>query len=254
MNHVLANPNSLHEIKGVLTKFMRMLFPLEFRIDSLSEPRRAASVSLPVPFGRHDLFARTDRQPGRGRARRRLLFSRGGAPRRPPRVRHLRFQTRGHGGLRGARRDRSRGTRELRVLLRRPDPCRCAAQALRGGADRSRTLPAIRRPGAANREHESRSGRAGRQHHSKRASGPRGPRTGRRRSRRRRPSRCACAGRSSRRVLRAASQPGRGRSRQRAPDDRALSMAWRADRGCARRRPATTRWCAKPRGCATIWR
>ncbi len=30
------NLQSLHEIKGVLTKFMRMLFPLEFRIDSLS--------------------------------------------------------------------------------------------------------------------------------------------------------------------------------------------------------------------------
>jgi len=32
---VTAQP--LHEIKGVLTKFMRMLFPLEFRIDSLTD-------------------------------------------------------------------------------------------------------------------------------------------------------------------------------------------------------------------------
>ena len=31
-SHVLE----LHEIKGVLTKFMRMLFPLEFRLDGIT--------------------------------------------------------------------------------------------------------------------------------------------------------------------------------------------------------------------------
>ncbi len=35
---------SLHEIKGVVTKFMRMLFPLEFRVDSL------ANSSMMLPF------------------------------------------------------------------------------------------------------------------------------------------------------------------------------------------------------------
>lgn len=40
----------LHEIKGVLTKFMRMLFPLEFRIDSL------ANLGTPLPF-RYPLIA-----------------------------------------------------------------------------------------------------------------------------------------------------------------------------------------------------
>ena len=32
-------PQALHEIKGVLTKFMRMLFPLEFRFDSIANSR-----------------------------------------------------------------------------------------------------------------------------------------------------------------------------------------------------------------------
>lgn len=40
----------LHEIKGVLTKFMRMLFPLEFRIDSI------ANLGTPLPF-RYPLIA-----------------------------------------------------------------------------------------------------------------------------------------------------------------------------------------------------
>ena len=48
MSHALSNPNSLHEIKGVLTKFMRMLFPLEFRIDSLSS--RDALLPFRYPF------------------------------------------------------------------------------------------------------------------------------------------------------------------------------------------------------------
>jgi len=37
---------SLHEVKGVVTKFMRMLFPLEFRVDSLTN----SSVMLPFHY------------------------------------------------------------------------------------------------------------------------------------------------------------------------------------------------------------
>ncbi|HEY6394480.1 MAG TPA: VWA domain-containing protein [Candidatus Binataceae bacterium] len=36
MQEITEKPQPLYEIKGVLTKFMRMLFPLEFRIDSIS--------------------------------------------------------------------------------------------------------------------------------------------------------------------------------------------------------------------------
>jgi nitric oxide reductase NorD protein len=36
MPEIAEKPQNLFEIKGVLTKFMRMLFPLEFRIDSLA--------------------------------------------------------------------------------------------------------------------------------------------------------------------------------------------------------------------------
>lgn len=36
MPEITERPQELYEIKGVLTKFMRMLFPLEFRIDSLA--------------------------------------------------------------------------------------------------------------------------------------------------------------------------------------------------------------------------
>ena len=37
---------SLHEVKGVVTKFMRMLFPLEFRVDSLTN----SAVMLPFHY------------------------------------------------------------------------------------------------------------------------------------------------------------------------------------------------------------
>ncbi|HVN27546.1 MAG TPA: VWA domain-containing protein, partial [Candidatus Binataceae bacterium] len=37
---------SLHEVKGIVTKFMRMLFPLEFRVDSLTN----SSVMLPFHY------------------------------------------------------------------------------------------------------------------------------------------------------------------------------------------------------------
>jgi nitric oxide reductase NorD protein len=36
MPDIVEKPQELYEIKGVLTKFMRMLFPLEFRIDSIA--------------------------------------------------------------------------------------------------------------------------------------------------------------------------------------------------------------------------
>jgi hypothetical protein len=36
MPETTEKAQNLFEIKGVLTKFMRMLFPLEFRIDSLA--------------------------------------------------------------------------------------------------------------------------------------------------------------------------------------------------------------------------
>src|SRR5258708_13107694 len=36
MHQAVERAQELFEIKGVLTKFMRMLFPLEFRIDSLA--------------------------------------------------------------------------------------------------------------------------------------------------------------------------------------------------------------------------
>ena len=55
-------PHALHEIKGVLTKFMRMLYPLEFRIDSLANSRSDAAVSLSADGGRDDLSARAHRR------------------------------------------------------------------------------------------------------------------------------------------------------------------------------------------------
>ncbi len=44
----LSNAQNLHEIKGVLAKFMRMLFPLEFRIDSLTS--HDALLAFRYPF------------------------------------------------------------------------------------------------------------------------------------------------------------------------------------------------------------
>ena len=46
MTAVAEKTQELHEIKGVLTKFMRMLFPLEFRIDSLAN----CGPTLPFHF------------------------------------------------------------------------------------------------------------------------------------------------------------------------------------------------------------
>jgi hypothetical protein len=44
-------PLALHEIKGMLTKFMRMLFPLEFRIDSLTNFGAALPFRYPLLSG-----------------------------------------------------------------------------------------------------------------------------------------------------------------------------------------------------------
>jgi len=41
----------LHEVKGVLTKVMRMLFPLEFRIDSLANFSNALPFRFPFATG-----------------------------------------------------------------------------------------------------------------------------------------------------------------------------------------------------------
>jgi len=46
MPEIPEKPQDLFEIKGVLTKFMRMLFPLEFRIDSLAN---GAPIALIYP-------------------------------------------------------------------------------------------------------------------------------------------------------------------------------------------------------------
>src|SRR5712692_390059 len=42
---------ALHEIKGVLTKFMRMLYPYEFRIDSLTNFGAALAFRFPLSAG-----------------------------------------------------------------------------------------------------------------------------------------------------------------------------------------------------------
>ncbi|HVN64070.1 MAG TPA: hypothetical protein VMT58_05500, partial [Candidatus Binataceae bacterium] len=66
MAALVEKPQELHEIKGVLTKFMRMLFPLEFRIDSLPNCAPTLPFHFPLaagemiylpervePFGKH---------------------------------------------------------------------------------------------------------------------------------------------------------------------------------------------------------
>src|SRR6266478_5954186 len=66
MPEVPEKPQNLFEIKGVLTKFMRMLFPLEFRIDSIANSGPMLPFHYPLlpgemiylperlePFGTH---------------------------------------------------------------------------------------------------------------------------------------------------------------------------------------------------------
>ncbi|MGH7814150.1 MAG: nitric oxide reductase activation protein NorD [Candidatus Binataceae bacterium] len=51
MAAIAERPQELHEIKGVLTKFMRMLFPLEFRIDALPNCAPALPFHFPLAAG-----------------------------------------------------------------------------------------------------------------------------------------------------------------------------------------------------------
>ncbi|MFZ0890318.1 MAG: VWA domain-containing protein [Candidatus Binataceae bacterium] len=51
MNSTRSSVQDLHEIKGVLTKFMRMLFPLEFRVDSLADCGALLPVHYPLTAG-----------------------------------------------------------------------------------------------------------------------------------------------------------------------------------------------------------
>ena len=67
-------PQALHEIKGVLTKFMRMLFPLEFRLDSIANCGPMLAVSLSAAGGRDDLSARTDRRARLARRSRTIYY------------------------------------------------------------------------------------------------------------------------------------------------------------------------------------
>jgi nitric oxide reductase NorD protein len=46
-----ATPQQLHAVKGMLTKFMRMLFPLEFRIDSMSGSAAMLPFHYPLLAG-----------------------------------------------------------------------------------------------------------------------------------------------------------------------------------------------------------
>ena len=63
-----SNVLELHEIRGVLTKFMRMLFPLEFRLDAISgEGPVSAAFRYPLLAGeviylpgRSDSFSNRD--------------------------------------------------------------------------------------------------------------------------------------------------------------------------------------------------
>src|SRR5579883_1099777 len=51
-NTAPAHSLELHEVKGVLTKFMRMLFPLEFRLDGIgSEGAVSAAFRYPLMAG-----------------------------------------------------------------------------------------------------------------------------------------------------------------------------------------------------------
>src|ERR1700683_1958115 len=48
MLEIPEKPQDLFEIKGVLTKFMRMLFPLEFRIDSIANSCPLHHITYPL--------------------------------------------------------------------------------------------------------------------------------------------------------------------------------------------------------------
>ncbi len=122
MPEIAEKAQDLFEIKGVLTKFMRMLFPLEFRIDSLANGAPMLPFHYPLLPGRDDLSARAARALRHSRRRLHLLFRHHRASRGAPRIRHLQAQARRYRGLRRARRDRRRGDRQLRRVVRRSRP------------------------------------------------------------------------------------------------------------------------------------
>ena len=50
-DNVARDEHALFMVKGMLTKFMRMLFPLEFRIDSLPESGAILPFHYPLLYG-----------------------------------------------------------------------------------------------------------------------------------------------------------------------------------------------------------
>src|SRR6266851_1672180 len=51
ISHPSANEHALFMFKGMLTKFMRMLFPLEFRLDSLANTGATLPFHYPLVAG-----------------------------------------------------------------------------------------------------------------------------------------------------------------------------------------------------------
>ena len=155
MPEIAEKAQDLFEIKGVLTKFMRMLFPLEFRIDSIANSGPMLPFHYPLlpgemiylperlePFGtRGDAyiyyFVTTAHLAG------------------APRLRHLQAQARRYCRLRRARRDRRRGDRQLRRVVRRSRP-RGRPDAAGGvGANRRRACASLSRTRTAHRGPQS---------------------------------------------------------------------------------------------------
>ena len=56
-------PQALHEIKGVLTKFMRMLYPQEFRLDSIANCGPMLAFHYPLLAGEMKNTARMYKHP-----------------------------------------------------------------------------------------------------------------------------------------------------------------------------------------------
>ncbi len=86
-----ADSHALYLVKGMLTKFMRMLFPLEFRIDSLANTGAVLPFHFPLMPG--EMIYLPDMVSGIGGASMaRDYYVLTAAPSRwASRVRHLRF-------------------------------------------------------------------------------------------------------------------------------------------------------------------
>ena len=120
------------------------------RLDRQQRPD--AAVPLPAAAGRNDLSARKARAVRHSRRRLHLLFRHHRASRGASRLRHLQAETRRYRGLRRARRDRRRGHRQLRRVVRRPGP-RGRPDAAGGvGAHRRRTRATLSRTRTAHRD------------------------------------------------------------------------------------------------------